>query len=70
MCTYTRVQESTHITTVCSPSLPEGMQDWEADSLKHLVRSSEVVQKHDEEAMVSKLVEITMSVLMVLNKHM
>ena len=46
------------------------MQDWEIDCLKDLVRGTQVVQQHDEEPVVGKLVELSMSVLMVLNEHM
>lgn len=46
------------------------MQDREAYGLKDLVWSSEVVEEHDEEAVVRQLVEIPMPVLMVLYQHM
>ena len=45
------------------------MQHRETDGLKDLVRGSKVIQEHDKEAMVSQLVKISMSVLMILNKH-
>ena len=50
-------------------TLPEGVQYWEANGLKDLIRSSKIVQKHDEETMVRKLVEISMSVFVILNEH-
>lgn len=45
------------------------MQDRETDGLKDLVWSTKVIQQHDKEAMVSKLMKFSMPVLVILNKH-
>ena len=64
--------------TIHTPSLwlqhsaisPERVQDREADGFKHRVRSSKIIEEHDKEAMIRKLMKVAMSVLMVLDQHM
>ena len=50
--------------------LPESMQYGEADGIKHGVGGVEVVEQHDEEAVVGQLVELCGLGLVVLQEHM
>ena len=44
---------------------PECMQHWEVDRVKDRVRSAKVAEEHDEEPVVSQLMEVSVTTLMV-----
>lgn len=50
-------------------ALPESMHHREADGIKHGVWGIEVVEQHDEEAVVGQLVELHGLGLVVLQEH-
>ena len=49
-------------------AIPKCMENWEIDSIEDRVWNVEVIEEHDEEAMVCQLVEFSMPLLVVLNE--
>ena len=47
---------------------PECMQHWQVDGVKDRVRSAKVAEEHDEEPVVSQLMEVSVTTLMVVMK--
>ena len=50
--------------------LPKALHDGVANGIKHGVRGSEVTEQHDEEAMVSQLVELCATGFKVLDQYL